>query len=187
MRRLLVLAPLALVTACGGPGAAQGELAAATFLVEVPAADVEIVGGDRLVNSGTEDRLDVLRPGGEMTIVPIHPDTPIPEPFEFVRDPLSSGPVLPLLEGAERVIAVINPLIDRTPGGRVLTGSILAFGPGGNLVGADWDEADRVRLAELLAWGSERGLDPLLAIEFAVRGLGGSGGEDAAAAASFFE
>ncbi|MEX1006036.1 MAG: hypothetical protein WD990_13920 [Acidimicrobiia bacterium] len=187
MRRLAPLTVLLLVAACGGSGAAQGELSAATFLVEVGADDVEIVGRDRLVNSGTEDRLDVLRPGGDMTIVPIHPNTPVPEPFEFVRDPLSAGSIVPLLDDAERVIAVINPLIDRTPGGRVLAGSIITFGPGGNLLHADWDDDDRTRLADLLAWGAERGLDSLATIELAVRGLGGDDGSEAQTAASYFE
>lgn len=187
MRRTVPLLAFALVVACGGSGAAQGELSAATFLVDVAADEVEIIGRDRLVNSGTEDRLDVLRPGGAMTIVPIHPNTPVPEPFEFVRDPVSAGPVDPLLDDAERVIAVINPLVDRTPGGRVLAGSIMTFGPGGNLLHVDWDDDDRTRLADLLAWGGERGLDPLATLELAIRGLGGSDGSEAQTAASYFE
>lgn len=184
---MLPLSVVVLVAACGGSGAAQGELSAATFLVDFSASEAEIVGRDRLVNSGTEDRLDVLRPGGDMTIVPIYSNTPMPEPFEFVRDPLSAGPVEPLLDDAERVIAVINPLIDRTPGGRVLAGSIITFGPGGNLLGVDWDDDDRTRLADLLAWGAEQGLDPLASIELAVRGLGGDDGPEAQTAASYFE
>lgn len=187
MRRMLLLSVLVLVAACAGPGAAQGELSATTFLVDFGANEVEVVGRDRLENSGTEDRLDVLRPGGGMTIVPIHPTTPVPEPFEFVRDPLSAGPVEPLLDDAERVIAVINPLVDRTPGGRVLAGSIVTFGPGGNLLHVDWDDDDRTRLADLLAWGTEKGLDPLATIELAVRGLGGDDGSEAQVAASYFE
>ena len=187
MKRWVPLAAVVLVAACGGSGAAEGELSAATFLVDVAAGDVEIVGRDRLANSGTEDRLDVLRPGGEMTIVPIHSNTPLPEPFEFVRDPLSAGPVEPLLDDAERVIAVIYPLVDRTPGGRVLAGSLVSFGPGGNLVGVDWDDDDRTRLADLLAWGAERGFGLLGTIELAVRGLGGDDGADAQTAAGFFQ
>ena len=181
-----MLPSILLLAACGGAGAAEGELSAATFLVEFASDDVEIVGQDRLVNSGTEDRLDVLRPGGDMTLVPIHSNTPVPEPFEFVRDPLSAGPVDPLLDDAERVVAVINPLIDRTPGGRVLAGSLITFGPGGNLLGVDWEDDDRTRLVDLLAWGAERGLDALATIEFAVRGLGGDDGSEAQAAAGFF-
>jgi hypothetical protein len=154
--------------------------------VDVLAEGVEIVGQDRLVNSGTEDRLDVLRPVGDMTIVPIYSNTPVPEPFEFVRDPLSAGPVLPLLDDAERVVAVIYPLVDRTPGGRVLAGSVITFGSGGSLVHVDWDDDDRIRLADLLAWGAERGLDPLATVELAVRGLGGDDGSEAQTAASYF-
>jgi hypothetical protein len=186
MTRLVPLSLLVLLAACAGPGVAEGELSAATFLVGVAADDIEVVGADRLVNSGTEDRIDVLRPGGDMTIVPIHSNTPVPEPFEFVRDPLSAGPVVPLLDDAEQVIAVIYPLVDRTPGGRVLAGSIITFGPGGTLLHADWGEDDRTRLVDLIAWGAERGLDPLAAVEFAVRGLGGDDGSEAQTAASFF-
>jgi hypothetical protein len=74
-------------------------------------------------------------------------------------------------------VAVVYPLIDRTPGGRVLAASLIGIGAGGNLSHTDWDEESTQRVADLLAWGADRGLDPLRTLELAVRGLGG--GEDA--------
>lgn len=178
-----------IVTACGGTSAVEGELAAATFLVEAQSADVEVVGNDRIAAAGgTEERLEVVRPSRSMTIVSIHSGTPVPEPFEFVRDPLATGGVTPVLEGSERVIAVLHPLVDPTPGGRVLAGSLIAFGPGGNLVHTDWDDEEASRVSDLLAWGADRGLDPLESLELAVRGLGAVGEIPAEAneAADFF-
>lgn len=185
-RTLALLSVVSLLAACGsGGGAAEAELAASTFLVEVAATDLEVVGRDRLANTGEENRLDVLRPVGDMEIVTVHSGTPVPDPFEFVRDPLSSGGIDPVLAESDRLIAVLFPLIDTTPGGRVLTGSLIGFGPGGNLVYTDWDDGSFESVSELLAWGADQGLDPLQSFELAVRGLGGSTDPDATAAADF--
>lgn len=185
-RAMALVTVVSLLSACGSSGgAAEAELAASTFLVEVAAADLEVVGRDRLANTGEENRLDVLRPGGSMEIVTIHSGTPLPEPFEFVRDPLSSGGIDPVLAESERLIAVLFPLIDPTPGGRVLTGSLIGFGPGGNLVYTDWDEGSFDAVSELLAWGAEQGFEPLESLELAVRGLGGSTDANATTAANF--
>lgn len=183
MKRLAMsMVLLAGLSACGGAPAVQGEMAAATFLVEVATADLEVVGRDRLATAGgSEDRLEVLRPSAAMTIVPIHSSTPVPDPFEFVRDPLSTGAAGPVLEGSERVIIVLHPLIDATPGGRVLAGSLIGFGSGGNVVQTDWDADGDQRIADLLAWGADRGLQPLQTLELAVRGLGQTGGLPAGA------
>ena len=185
-RATALLSVVSLLAACGsGGGAAEAELAASTFLVEFATADLEVVGRDRLADTGEENRLDVLRPGGTMEIVPIHSGTPIPDPFEFVRDPLSSGGIDSVLSETESVIAVLFPLIDPTPGGRVLTGSLIGFGSGGNLVYTDWDDGSFEAVSELLAWGAEQGLEPLETLELAVRGLGGSTIADATTAANF--
>lgn len=183
----LVGALVVLLVACGGSsgGAAEPELAAATFLVEVDSESMTVTGRDRLAGTGDENRLDVLRPDGEMRIVTIHSGTPVPEPFEFVRDPLGPGPVQPLLDSTDRVVAVVYPLIDRTPGGRVLAASLIGLGAGGNLVHSDWDEASFEALSALFAWGGDQGLDPLAALEQAVRGLGGSSDPTATTAAAF--
>jgi hypothetical protein len=176
--RLALIAVVAAVAACGGgTNAAGSEMAAATFLVEFVADDLVLAGRDRLAGTGEENRLDVLRPAGEIEIVPIHAGTPVPDPFEFVRDPLAPGGIDSVLDSSERIVAVVYPLIDRTPGGRVLAASLIGIGAGGNLAHTDWDEESTQRVADLLAWGADRGLDPLPTLELAVRGL--SGGDDA--------
>lgn len=187
MRRALALAAaLVLLSGCGSRTLqAEAELAAATFLVEVSSDDVTVVDRDRLAGTGQENRLDVVRPGGTMEIVTIHSGTPVPEPFEFVRDPLGSRSLELVLEESERVIVVIFPLIEPTPGGRVLSGSLIGFGPGGNLLLTDWDEESSEAVGALLAWGAGEGRDPLATLELAVRGLGGSSDPAAAAAADF--
>ncbi|MFP5331648.1 MAG: hypothetical protein ACLGHX_04710 [Acidimicrobiia bacterium] len=187
MRRGSALAAaVALVSGCGSATLqAEAELAAATFLVEVSASDVAVVDRDRQAGTGEENRLDVVRPGGTMEIITIHSGTPVPDPFEFVRDPLGRGSLEPVLADSERVIVVIFPLIEPTPGGRVLSGSLIGFGPGGNLVHTDWDDESFEAVNALLAWGAEQGRGPLATLELAVRGLGGSSDPAATTAADF--
>ncbi|HVR33275.1 MAG TPA: hypothetical protein VMS74_11295 [Acidimicrobiia bacterium] len=184
MRRLLAAGLV--LGACGGGGiAAEAGIAAATFLVDVPADELEIGGRDRPAGTGDEDRLDVLLPGLSAEIVAIYPSTPRPEPFEFVRDPLSAGGVERLLDGADRVVAVVYPLVDRTPGGRVLTGSLIVVSAEGAVIATDWDDASDQAIRNLVEWGRGVDLTALQTIELAVRGLAGSDSSDAQTAADF--
>jgi hypothetical protein len=187
MRRSLLPVLALSVAACGGgPSLFEGEMAAATIVVAMTAADAELVARDRYaVGSGDEDRLDVIRVGGAASVRPIYDSVPVPDPFEFVRDPLTAGPAAPVLDSATQIIVVLYPLVDRTPGGRVLSGSLIALGPDGSLLGADWDDdADR-RVEALLAWAASRGIEPARAVELAIRGLGGDESADAQQAAGF--
>lgn len=170
MKRLLVAA-LALAACGGGDLAAEGGIAAATFLVEGAATDFEVVGVDRAAGRGDENRLDVVRPTVTARRIDLYPSAPVPEPFEFVRDPLAAGGIDRMLVSAERVVAVVHPLIDRTPNGRVLTGSLVAIGADGTVVGTDWDDGSDAAVRELVAWGRENGWDPLTTLELAAAGL----------------
>jgi len=184
MKRLLAVGLV--LGACGGGGiAAEAEIAAATFLVDVPADELEVGGRDRPAGTGDEDRLDVLLTGPSAEIVALYPSTPRPEPFEFVRDPLSAGGVERILDGAARVVAVVYPLIDRTPGGRVLTGNLIAVSAEGAVIATDWDDASDQAIRSLVEWGRGEGLTALQTIELAVRGLVGSEAPDARTAADF--
>lgn len=185
MKRLALVA-LAL-GACGGGLAAEGEIAAATFLVDVDAADLEVVGRDRLAaGSGDEDRLDVLRPTPDAEIRSLYRSTPMPNPFEFVRDPLSAGGVDVFLESADRIVAVVYPLIDSTPGGRVLAATLVALDSEGEVVATDWDDDSDAAVAALVDWGAAQGFDVLETLELAFRGLGGDESVPAQTAADFF-
>ena len=184
MKRLLPL--VLVVAACSSGGlTAEAEIAAATFVAEFTPSQVDVVDRDRLGSvGGEEDRLDVLQLSTEAHLISLYPSTPVPEPFQFVRDPLSSGAVAPMLE-ADRLVAVVYPLIDPTPGGRVLRGSLIALDDSGMVVGTDWDEASDAAVTELIAWGAETGRTPAETIELAVRGLAGSSDPDAETAATF--
>ncbi|HSJ28979.1 MAG TPA: hypothetical protein VLB67_12290 [Acidimicrobiia bacterium] len=187
MRRWVVGVAL-VATGCGASGAsAEGEMAAATFLVEASAGGVVVAGNDRFANTGDENRLDVIVPGEGATVLAIHPSTPVPEPFAFVRDPLRAGGVETVLASADTIVAVVLPLIDRTPGGRVLVGSLIALDGRGEVVGTDYDDVSDQAIAALVRWGSEQGLTPLESLHLAVRGLGGDDDERAQEAAAFLE
>ncbi|MEX2279022.1 MAG: hypothetical protein WEA76_02930 [Acidimicrobiia bacterium] len=184
MKRLVVLAVA--VAACGGgSGAAEAAIAASTFLVAVDADGLEVAGRDRLAGGGDEARLDVLAPDATAEIVSLYPSAPVPEPFEFVRDPLSSGGIGTFLASADRVVAVVFPLIDVTPDGRVLSGSLIALGGDGTVVGTDWGDDSDAAVAALVAWGSNQGMSALQTIELAARGLGGDDSSAAQTAADF--
>ncbi len=176
-----------LVAACGGGATLfEGEMAAATFVVVMSPFEVTVTGSDRFaVGAGDEDRLDVLQLAESASIRPIYAATPTPEPFEFVRDPLAAGPIAPVLASADQLVAVLYPLVDPTPGGRVLSGALIALGGDGALLGTDWGEVADARMTELLAWAADRGIEPGRAVELAVRGLGGDDSSDAREAASF--
>jgi hypothetical protein len=175
------------VAACGGGSSGiETEVAAATFIVSAPADEVEIVGRDRLaIGSGDEDRLDVLRLPDSADIIAVYDSTPTPEPFEFLRNPLLAGGVIPVLESADQIVAVVYPLLDMTPGGRLLAGVLIAIGPDGTVVGTDWDDRGDAAVAELVAWGAERGIDAPAALRLAVAGLTGDDSPDARTAADF--
>lgn len=175
MRPLAPLVVLALAVAgCGGgTSAVADEVAAATFLVDMPASGLVSVERDRPASSsGAENRLDVIRPEDFDRLV-VYASTPIPEPFEFVRDPLSAGGLDAFLAGVDRVLAVVYPLIEPTPGGRVLSGVLIGLDRSGRVVRTDWNDDGDARITALLEWGHGRGLTVLDTLELAVWGLGG--------------
>lgn len=187
MRRRGTWLVLLLLVACGRGGTGvEAEVAATTFLVTMPADQLEVVGRDRLaVGAGDEDRLEVIRAPAGADLISIYPATPVPEPFEFVRNPLAAGAVETVLASADRVVAVLYPLIDSTPGGRVLAGSLVALGPDGRVVGTDWNDAGTAAIAALVDWGNDRNMDAAAALQLAVAGLGGDDSPAAAEAADF--
>jgi hypothetical protein len=187
MRASVVVLVALVVGACGGGSSGvEIEVAAATFIVSAPADQVEIVGRDRLaVGAGDEDRLDVLRLPESAEIIVVYPSSSVPEPFEFLRNPLLAGGVIPVLESADQIVAVVYPLLDMTPGGRFLSGVLIAIGPDGTVVGTDWDNNGDAAVAELVAWGAERGIDAPGALRLAVAGLTGDDSPDARTAADF--
>lgn len=72
-----------------------------------------------------------------------------------------------------------------TPGGRSLSGVLIAIGPDGTVVGTDWDDKGDAAVAELVAWGAERAIDAPGALRLAVAGLTGDDSPDARTAADF--
>lgn len=185
MRRVGVAA-LALVAACGGGGTSEveAELAAATFVVEFPASSAVSIGKDRAATaSEIENRLDVIQPGADAVIESIY-DTDPPAPFEFVRDPLDTGSLVAFVEGADRVVAVLYPLINPTPNGRVLSGRLVAVDPDGSVLRTDFDDDGDAAVADLVDWGRELGIEPGRALALAVDGINGRGDARADEAAS---
>lgn len=184
MRRLVLPLVCALV-ACGGSGQSdvEGELAAATFVVEFPASEAVSSAKDRLANtSEIENRLDVIRPSTPSTEAVFDTDPPVP--FEFVRDPLNSGSLPAFVQGAERVIAILHPLINPTPNGRVLSGRLVAFDASGVVLRTDFDDDGDARVDALVEWGAGIGVSALEALALAADGLNDRGDDLAAAAAA---
>lgn len=179
MRRVAAAVALLTLAACGGPNPIAGDLAAATFVVSFPSTGAEVVAHDRIANTTeTENRLDVIRPSGDpLVISPVYASTPQPDPFEFIRNPLTKGSLAAFLEGTTTVVAVVYPLVDPTPNGRVLAASLIGLDASGQVVLTDWDaEGDR-RITALMAWGAEQGLSPVDTIQKAIAGLNEPGAD----------
>ena len=165
------------LTACGGgPNGVVADVSAATFVASFPASEATAVASDRLANtSETENRLDVIRPGGDLAVSPVYASLQAPDPFEFVRDPLTAGSLLAFVASATTVVAVTYPLVDPTPNGRVLAGRLIALDATGKVVATDWDDVGDARITALVAWGADHDLTPVDTIQKAIAGLNDPG------------
>lgn len=134
MRRLVSMtAVMVVAAACGGTdtGGLATELVAATHVVEASVEAVSVVGRDvsGAVPESSEPRLDVIElDGSEVRIIPVSADAPeLGDPVVVVRDELSLGAVAPFLEGADRVLVVVIPLVLPTHGGRSHDARLIAL------------------------------------------------------------
>ncbi len=164
-----------LVTACGGPSdTLEGDLAAASEVIQVPAAAVEPVARDRygFTNSNSEATLDVFEVDASVTDRFDVFEAPRADPIEFVRNPVSLGALANVLDPAETVVVILIPLIDPTRDFRIAFDAFfVSLDSTGSVVAADYPDDAKGRLDDLFEFGRTEGYEPAEILAIAAKGV----------------
>jgi hypothetical protein len=163
------------LSACGGPSdTLEGDLAAASEIIQVPAAAVEPVARDRygFTNPSSEPTLDVFEVGASRAERFEVFEAPRADPIEFVRNPVSLGALANVLDPADTVVVILIPLIDPTRDFRIAFDAFFVSIDGsGSVVAADYTDDTRDRLNELFEFGRNEGYRPAEILAIAARGV----------------
>jgi hypothetical protein len=174
-RVALALLLLSVVPACGGPSdTLEGDLAAASEIIQVPAEAAEPVARDRygFTNPSSEPTLDVFEVGASAAQRFEVFDAPRADPIEFVRNPVSLGALASVLDPADTVVVILIPLIDPTRDfGIGFDAFFVSLDGAGSVVAADYPEDARNRLDELFEFGRGEGLQPAEILAIAAQGV----------------
>ncbi len=176
MRRVAAaLALIGLLVACGGPSdTLEGDLAAASEIIEVPAAAAEPVARDRygFTNPNSEPTLDVFEVEASVAERFDVFEAPRADPIEFVRNPVSLGALANVLDPAETVVVILIPLIDPTRDfGVGFDAFFVSLDPSGGVVAADYPEDAVERLDQLFEFGRTEGYEPAEILAIAAQGV----------------
>lgn len=164
-----------LLTACGGRSdTLEGDLAAASEIIQAPAAAVEPVARDRygFTNPNSEATLDVFEVDASLADRFEVFEAPRADPIEFVRNPLSLGAVANVLEPADALVVILIPLIDPTRDFHVgFDALFIALDGSGSVVATDYPEDTGDRLDRLFEFGRSEGYDPAEILAIAAQGV----------------
>jgi hypothetical protein len=174
-RYAVALLSMSLVSGCGGPSdTLEGDLAAASEVIEVPVAAVEPVARDRygFTNANSEPTLDVFSIDASTAERFDVFEAPRADPIEFVRNPVSLGALGKVLDPAETVVAILIPLIDPTRDFAVgFDAFFISLDAAGQVVAADYPDDTRERLGDLFEFGRGEGHPPAEILAIAARGV----------------
>ncbi len=176
MRRLAIACSLIpLLSACGGPSdTLEGDLAAASEIIQAPSVAVEPVARDRygFTNPSSEATLDVFEVDASQAERFEVFEAPRADPIEFVRNPVSLGALANVLDPAETVVVILIPLIDPTRDFRVgFDAFFVSIDGSGSVVAADYTDDTRDRLSELFEFGRNEGYEPGEILAIAAQGV----------------
>lgn len=176
MRRVATaLALTSMLTACGGPSdTLEGDLAAASEIIQIPASAAEPVARDRygFTNPDSEATLDVFEVDASTAQRFDVFDAPRADPIEFVRNPVSRGASANVLEPAETVVVILIPLIDPTRDfGVGFDAFFVSLDAAGSVVASDYPDDTGERLQQLFEFGRSEGHQPAEILAIAARGL----------------
>lgn len=155
---------IGLISACGSRSdTIEGDLAAASEIVQVPAEFAEPIGRDRygFTSPNSEATLDVFRV--EASVVERFEvfEAPRGEVIEFVRNPVSLGALANVLDAADSIVVILIPLLDPTRDfGVDFDGFFVALDSAGSVVAADYPATTIERLDELFEFGRREGDAP---------------------------
>ncbi|HEY5651192.1 MAG TPA: hypothetical protein VIW46_07050 [Acidimicrobiia bacterium] len=164
MRRAVAAAlALSVAVACGGESdTIEGDLAAASEIVQIPASAAEPI---------KRDRYGFTSPSAEATIDVFDVDAaqasrfdvftaPRGESIRFVRNPVSRGPLTGVLDAADSLVIVLIPLLDPTRDfGVEFDAFFIALDASGAVVASDYESSTNSRLDALFRLGRGAGLE----------------------------
>lgn len=169
------LALIALLAACGGPSdTLEGDLAAASEIIQLPAAAAEPIGRDRygFTNPSSEATIDVFSVDASVAQRFEVFDAPRADPIEFVRNPVSLGALANVLDPADTLVVILIPLIDPTRDFSVdFDGFLIALDSTGTVVATDYPDDTGQRLDQLFEFGRSEGREPAEILAIAARGV----------------
>lgn len=176
MRRFAAaVALVGMLSACGGPSdTLEGDLAAASEIIQVPAAALEPVARDRygFTNPDSEATLDVFSvdaaAAGRFEVF----EAPRADPIEFVRDPGSLGALVNVLGSAETAVVILIPLIDPTRDFLIaFDARFVSLDGSGSVSASDFSDETMERLDDLFEFGRAEGLEPAEILAIAAQGV----------------
>ena len=174
-RAVTALAVLGLLTACGGRSdTLEGDLAAASEIIEVRAAAVEPVARDRygFTSPNSEATLDVFEVDASLAERFEVFEAPRSDPIEFVRNPVSLGALANVLDVADSLVVILIPLIDETRDFRVgFDAFFIALDATGRVVATDYPDDTGGRLEQLFEFGRIEGYGPAEILRVAAVGV----------------
>lgn len=176
MRRLLAIAMVTgLVAACGAEtDSIEGDLAAASEVIEAPAAAMEPVGRDRygFTSANAEATIDVFEvEAADASRFEVF-SAPRDDVIEFVRNPVSRGALANVLDPADSLVVILIPLLDPTRDFRVdFDAFFIALDESGAVVASDYSETTTERLDELFDLGRGSGLEPAEMLALTARAI----------------
>ncbi|MDH3247662.1 MAG: hypothetical protein OEQ47_01790 [Acidimicrobiia bacterium] len=176
MRRVAIsLAVIGLLSACGGSSdSLEGDLAAASEIIQIPAAAAEPVARDRygFTNPNSEATIDVFAVDASVAERFEVFEAPRADPIEFVRNPVSLGALANVLDPAETIVVILIPLIDQTRDFVVdFDAFFVSLDASGSVVASDYSADSMDRLDELFDFGRTEGLEPAEILAITARGL----------------
>lgn len=176
MRRVAAaLVALGMISACGGlSDSLEGDLAAASEVIEVPVTAIEPVARDRygFTSPNSEATLDVFEVDASLAARFEVFEAPRADPIEFVRNPVSLGSLANVLDPAETVVVILIPLIDPTRDFRVdFDGFFISLDAAGRVVAADYPDDTAERLDDLFEFGRQEGYQPAEILAVAAHGV----------------
>jgi hypothetical protein len=164
-----------ILAACGGEtDSIEGDLAAASEIVEIPVSAAAPTGRDRygFTNSNSEATIDVFEVEAALAARFDVFEAPRGEVIRFVRNPVSRGALAGVLEGSDSVVAILIPLLDPTRDfGVDFDAFFISLDASGSVIASDYTETTNARLDALFDFGRAEGLAPAEVLALTARAI----------------
>ena len=171
----MTLAVVGLLTACGGRSdSLEGDLGAASEILQVPATALEPVARDRygFTSPNSEPTIDVFEVDATQAQRFDVFEAPRSDPIEFVRNPVSLGALANVLDPAETMVVILIPLIDQTQDfGVGFDAFFISLDATGRVVASDYPDDTGDLLGRLFEFGRAEGYQPAEILAIAAKGV----------------